>query len=89
MLTGQLGRGHSQGSALYPTIRFANHSCSPNAYVENYYDNTGVLIATHPLAAGEEVLISYVDELDAADVRAVELAGYGFECDCDRCSQNC
>ena len=46
-----------------------------------------VLVALRPIAAGEEVVISYIesDMLPVARRRRELRRGYGFECGCERC----
>ena len=75
------------GTALFARIRFANHSCEPNAYIDFCSNAAAQLITTKPLKDGDEVFISYVDEEMSQPERAKELAGYGFVCECARCKQ--
>lgn len=43
---------------------------------------------TKPLRSGSEIFISYVDETSLSEAeRAVQLAGYGFVCNCNRCKR--
>ena len=63
-----------------------NHSCAPNAinYVMGGYM---VVRAVRPIAAGEEVCISYLGrpQLQPTGPRRNKLEeDFGFECDCPR-----
>lgn len=74
-----------RATALCPMVRFANHSCLPNAEVFFERGMVVKLVASKDIAEGEEILISYVDEtLDQAG-REAGLQGYGFNCSCDAC----
>ena len=44
-----------------------------------------VLLNARPLAAGEEITISYIDEEQPYMQRALALQDYGFVCACERC----
>jgi len=77
-----------KGTALYPRAAMTNHSCQPN--VETSFDwGTGAqlaLVAIRPIAAGEEVLLSYVDETWPGELRRRKLLwDYGFLCTCPAC----
>lgn len=55
----------TQGTAFYRLQSCANHSCVPTALaLKGPDDDSGVAVlrASRPLAAGEEVTISYIDE---------------------------
>lgn len=78
------------GRALYAVACRANHSCRPN--VALCAGETGVirLVAIRPVAAGEEVLVSYLGEselLRPTERRQQLLSkSWGFVCGCARCS---
>jgi len=65
-----------------------NHSCAPNA--ELRWDNGEVaLIALQDIAVGQEVYISYINEMDnVLSRRYFLLEQYGFRCACKRCQAN-
>ncbi|KAI9004387.1 hypothetical protein DFJ74DRAFT_693219 [Hyaloraphidium curvatum] len=57
----------AEGSALYATHRFLNHSCDPNA--ECRFEGPGKgyevrVVCKRPIALGEEVTIAYLEEGD-------------------------
>lgn len=69
-----------QGLGVYPLFSFANHSCAPNALNakgpldgDATLDNTLLLRASRPIAAGEEITFDYLDR--AHERRAVSRAG--------------
>ena len=51
-------------------------------------DHRATLVATRRILRGEEVFISYIDENERAGVtrRRALLCGYGFTCDCGKCT---
>ena len=67
-----------------------NHSCAPN--VRNALDgDEAVLVATRDLLAGDELLLSYLDEEEvqltvAERQRSLQLK-YRFHCTCVRCAK--
>jgi hypothetical protein len=76
------------GSALYPTIACANHSCVPNASVEHEGpDAAATLLATRDIAEGEQIYISYINEDQSKAARREELRDHAFVCQCERCAQ--
>jgi len=42
----------------------------------------------NPIAAGEEITLSYCDMIHDKSLRAYELKHYGFTCDCPACSDD-
>ena len=76
------------GVALHPKLGYLNHSCEYNATVRfGKYGNAQV-IPIRPVLAGEEILISYVDELLPYAERQAELKErYFFTCLCPRCKR--
>jgi hypothetical protein len=79
------------GTAFYSVICRINHSCDPNVRVT--YINCpqrgllASLIALRPIAAGEELVQSYIDQFASLKVRQKALKDYGFECACPKCVQ--
>eukprot|EP01057_Protomagalhaensia_wolfi_P003644 Protomagalhaensia_wolfi_Nauph_80__3643@NODE_367_length_2667_cov_16_683790_g277_i0_p1_GENE_NODE_367_length_2667_cov_16_683790_g277_i0NODE_367_length_2667_cov_16_683790_g277_i0_p1_ORF_typecomplete_len353_score48_91SET/PF00856_28/8e17Retro_M/PF02813_14/0_17DUF2116/PF09889_9/6e02DUF2116/PF09889_9/0_55DUF2116/PF09889_9/1_4e03_NODE_367_length_2667_cov_16_683790_g277_i05701628 len=77
------------GSGLYRLTSCCNHSCDPNC--ELSYENLNEAIVTvrakRDLNAGEEVLISYINESGAPIwARQQQLARlFGFRCSCSKC----
>lgn len=62
-----------------------NHSCVPNTEKE-FVGDMMLIRAKRPIAAGEEILHSYVDERGSFKTRKEALlATWGFECDCSLC----
>jgi len=74
-----------EGSALFLQISCVNHSCAPNAQVVYGASHAAVLMATRPIARGEEITIAYADTSAPVHVRRAELFEYGFACDCVKC----
>eukprot|EP00929_Paragymnodinium_shiwhaense_P009174 TRINITY_DN113230_c0_g1_i1.p1 TRINITY_DN113230_c0_g1~~TRINITY_DN113230_c0_g1_i1.p1 ORF type:complete len:512 (-),score=43.38 TRINITY_DN113230_c0_g1_i1:316-1851(-) len=67
-----------------------NHSCQPNAIRQIFDDGWSVVLCVRPIKAGEEVLTSYLSELDKSGwQRRLEVfCKYGFLCTCPRCTAN-
>jgi len=68
-----------------------NHSCAPNASVAfggaPNAPATARIVALREVAAGEEIVHSYVDCRRSKRVRAEGLAIYGIRCQCARCGR--
>lgn len=81
--------GQSIGSGLCMFASLFSHSCDPHVK-RITVDNKIAFVVVRPVAAGEQVYISYgyssygVSRED----RQKYLKSYGFTCDCDACSQN-
>ena len=72
---------------MFPLVSGINHSCDPNCEVAYVEDNGVMIVARRPIAAGEELTISYVDpEMDDEDRREELEETYGFECACPKCA---
>lgn len=81
---------NNEGSALYPLQSSCNHSCSPNAMSDfPYSDFRLVMSATRAISAGEQILVSYLDECALQRSRhsrsKVLRENYLFDCRCERC----
>ena len=66
---------------------YMNHSCLQNAVTctdEEIREQS--VVAIKPIAAGEEILTSYVPICEAAESRKQNLRNWGFECDCAACA---
>lgn len=77
------------GNAVYSTLSRINHSCRPNAAFRVRPDGLAEVVASRPIAAGEEICVSYLPDrnlLVPASQRAKLLANWGFKCGCPRCS---
>ncbi|XP_009601528.1 histone-lysine N-methyltransferase ATXR2 isoform X1 [Nicotiana tomentosiformis] len=77
-----------QGTAFFPLQSCMNHSCRPNAKAfkrEEDRDGQATIIALQPIAKGEEITISYIDEDLPFEERQALLADYGFRCRCSKC----
>eukprot|EP00667_Euglena_gracilis_P010855 EG_transcript_11067 len=74
-----------EGTGLFPRLALLNHSCVPSASYEFVGNHSLLLIATRPLAAGDEVTIAYCDETLSAAQRQAELAHWHFRCSCSAC----
>jgi SET and MYND domain-containing protein len=74
------------GIALFDRLSLLNHSCDPNAVV--LFDGAAAILrALKPIAAGDELTISYIDRAsDRYERRQQLLSQYFFTCSCSRCS---
>ncbi|AET41292.1 S-adenosylmethionine-dependent methyltransferase Ecym_7475 [Eremothecium cymbalariae DBVPG len=72
---------------IYPLFSHINHSCEPNTYFE--FDKHGIkAFARKDIAAGEELLTTYVNPLHDVNSRRRELCvNWGFLCNCRRCKK--
>ncbi|XKL65692.1 hypothetical protein PGB90_009112 [Kerria lacca] len=78
------------GVAIYPTLRFASHSCNHNI-VRHFHRNCVVVRAFRPIISGEEIFDNYGTSYlyDTLEVRRSYLKeNYFFECQCIACEQN-
>jgi len=77
----------ARGTGMFPVANCTNHSCDPNvASVTRHADLTLELVAIKPIAAGDELFISYIDESQPyADRQAQLRREYRFDCRCPRC----
>ncbi|KAH9674076.1 Histone-lysine N-methyltransferase ATXR4 [Citrus sinensis] len=75
------------GNAIYMLPSFYNHDCDPNAHIM-WIDNADArLMALRDVEEGEELRICYIDASMARDARqAILTQGFGFQCNCLRCS---
>lgn len=83
---------NNEGSALYALQSKINHSCRPNAQATfPHADHTLALVAERAIEAGEEILISYLDECAlerSRHSRQKELReNYLFVCGCGKCAE--
>lgn len=73
------------GLCLDPLLARANHSCRPNAAI-TFDGKRATLRALSPIAKGEQIFISYIDETQRQEVRREALAKtWFFQCLCSRC----
>lgn len=68
---------------IYPLAAMINHSCVSNA-VRVYAGETMVVHTSQPIAAGTEVLWSYVSPIDPMRQEVLQRQ-HGFTCTCDQC----
>ncbi|KKY31772.1 putative tpr domain-containing protein [Diaporthe ampelina] len=79
------GRGVGISTGLWLRAARINHSCVPNTEKE-FVGDMMLVRAKRRIAAGEEILHSYVDERSSYKTRKEALlATWGFECDCSLC----
>ncbi|KAJ9155130.1 SET domain protein [Pleurostoma richardsiae] len=74
---------------VFPEISRFNHDCRPNA---DYYFDLETLSqhihAIRPIAAGEEISITYIDPVMSRSRRRQKLHSiWGFQCSCSQCTQ--
>eukprot|EP00927_Polykrikos_kofoidii_P066614 TRINITY_DN62180_c0_g1_i1.p1 TRINITY_DN62180_c0_g1~~TRINITY_DN62180_c0_g1_i1.p1 ORF type:complete len:509 (+),score=102.94 TRINITY_DN62180_c0_g1_i1:99-1529(+) len=76
------------GTALFATVARINHSCAPNTKIV-FPSNSACLnaVALTPVAAGDEICISYIQQEADVHVRRRRLLEYGFVCNCPLCQQ--
>lgn len=82
---------HDGRIALYPQVALINHDCRPNVLNTDAVDMaTGVcrriIVAARDIAAGEELVTTYVPLLADTATRRARLAQYGFTCMCASCA---
>jgi hypothetical protein len=78
----------AEGLGLYKNISVINHSCYPNAALLKQpgdLDDRTSVITIRDIKAGEEVVISYIDEDAPRLERQSQLKDYGFVCKCEAC----
>jgi len=74
------------GCALSTLMGWHNHDCTPNAASTIGEDGKVAITTLRPIAAAEELTISYVDFSKPVDERrAILEEHYGFRCSCARC----
>ncbi|KAK8139326.1 lysine methyltransferase [Apiospora sp. TS-2023a] len=75
---------------VFPEISRMNHDCRPNA--DYYFDVetfTHNIHAVRPIAAGEEITVSYIDPVQSRQERLQRLnTSWHFPCSCSLCAQN-
>ena len=78
----------AQVAALLPGLASCfNHSCAPNVLMACGATSRVAFVAGEPIAAGDELCISYVDlEQSRAERQELLLHKYGFVCSCARCT---
>jgi len=83
---------HPVASAVYTAQSLLNHSCAPNVYystINNSSHQMDVIAAT-PIAAGQEITTSYIDQnlltLPTPSRRAHISSSFGFLCECPACT---
>ena len=79
--------GNDDGDAsLFMTASMFNHSCLANCFMDTVMQRSGIEVRTsRPVAAGEEMTLTYCDLTDRARGAALE-DHYGFKCDCAACT---
>ncbi|KAF2867587.1 hypothetical protein BDV95DRAFT_502384, partial [Massariosphaeria phaeospora] len=75
------------GAAIFPNASRLNHSCNPNAcFVWNAAIYKETIHVMRKVEKGEEITVSYCDQMHEKTLRAWELKHYGFSCDCPACA---
>ncbi|ERT01144.1 uncharacterized protein SPSK_07749 [Sporothrix schenckii 1099-18] len=77
--------------ALYPDVALINHDCRPNVLNTDVLDPTTgvyrrVIVAARAIAAGDELVTTYIPLLADTATRRTRLAQYGFTCMCTSCA---
>ena len=77
------------GVAIYPWNSLVNHSCEPNIVCGFAVGGSNAIQwhAIRPIAAGEQLLLSYIDCDAPLEKRTQQLARYGFACKCPKCER--
>ena len=75
---------------LYTLHSHLNHNCRPNVSVRHLDQRNALsritIVAKRDMAAGEELLVTYVDPSLGVRQRRMQLGAWGFgECGCERC----
>ena len=89
------GRGRLLGFGIFPRLCMFNHSCLPNATISQTVAGSVRHLSAHtllPIAAGEELCISYSEAklLNDRDARRAWLSQtYCFQCACILCRTPC
>ncbi|KAI9669035.1 MAG: hypothetical protein M1831_000627 [Alyxoria varia] len=75
----------SLGIVLDPLLSKVNHSCDPN--IITVFNGASIYLrALKPIAAGEEIFMSYIDPTYPSRVRQSELSKrFHFDCMCEKC----
>lgn len=81
-----------QGYGMYPLLSRSNHSCNPTAMLQPHDPSRCAiaLVATRPLAQGEQITWPYLEgkeflELDAFERNYHLVDNFRFVCGCTRC----
>ncbi|WYZ34280.1 hypothetical protein EsH8_I_000556 [Colletotrichum jinshuiense] len=84
-LGGSQGDGHHYGN--FPEVSRYNHDCRPNMAFRIGDDLQHRTTVVRPVKPGEELTISYLDQLGVRSVRQHRAKrAWGFECGCSQCS---
>lgn len=79
-----------RGAGVYPVGALLNHSCCGNCVMQYGPGNMQIVRAIRPIAAGDELCHSYLDQAAiTADRQEVLMRDYNFRCDCERCVPDC
>ena len=70
---------------VYPLLSRLNHSCVPNACHHGRMDGVKVVKASHRIALGQEICVSYLPEQTNA-MRSLLQDRWNFQCKCLACS---
>jgi len=74
------------GIGLFASVARLNHSCAPNLKVDFLANSSCIQAVTlRPIAPGEELCISYIEQEMPVQQRRKQLLEYGFHCICERC----
>ncbi|KAM7262289.1 hypothetical protein ACFE04_021366 [Oxalis oulophora] len=75
------------GNAVYIVPSLYNHDCDPNTHIIWINSAEARLKALRDVEEGEELRICYIDASMGHDARqALLYQGFGFNCNCNRCS---
>ncbi|KAJ8754546.1 hypothetical protein K2173_005707 [Erythroxylum novogranatense] len=75
------------GNAVYMLPSFYNHDCDPNAHIIWLENADARVKALRDIEPDEELRICYIDaSLDHNARQTLLLEGFGFNCNCPRCS---
>lgn len=77
------------GTAVYMLPSFYNHDCDPNTHIIWIENAEARVKALREIEAGEEMRICYIDaSMDYEARQALLFTGFGFKCNCLRCSSH-
>ncbi|KAJ1512193.1 hypothetical protein HMI54_014425 [Coelomomyces lativittatus] len=75
------------GVGFYPVSTYLTHSCVPNTRIDFANQDSRLhLIATKPIAAGDQLYVSFVNAEGSYAERKKALSKWRFNCVCEKCT---
>ena len=85
--TNSLPLGDTERCGIFTTICRINHNCLPNTHF-SWNDPCGNIHALQDISVGEEITIRYDDREPRLERRTFLKDHFGFDCNCDLCSDS-